>query len=341
VTWATNDGAYYRVVHETATISNPKTPTAISLTVPASGAYRSKVAATARLTNAAGTPLAGKPVAFRSGGVRVDATTDSSGVATAQVLLVSAPGPATVTVGFAEDATYLGSGADAPITITKASSSFIAPATTVLSGGSILVATLVGGNGEPLEGQLVTLTGAGKTVQTFTDGYGRVRIDTLDGLPTGGFSVNASFAGNDRYLPSSSQGVSVPNTFVTAGGWITTPADALHLIAGKKMNFSLDSKYKSGETVPSGSFLFQSKESNVTFKSTAFDVMSVVGSTATVSGTGTVNGTGSWSFRATITEGASGAPDTFTVSIWNSTGSFDSPYYRASGPLGGGNVVVH
>jgi hypothetical protein len=29
------------------------------------------------------------------------------------------------------------------------------------------------------------------------------------------------------------------------------------------------------------------------------------------------------------------------VSIWNSTGSFDSPYYRASGPLGGGNVVVH
>jgi hypothetical protein len=152
--------------------------------------------------------------------------------------------------------------------------------------------------------------------------------------------VTVSFSGNDRYLPTSSHDVSVPNTFVTSGGWITTPADALHLVAGKT-NFSLDSKYKSGDTVPSGSFLFQAKESNVTFKATSFAMMSVVGSNATVSGAGTVNGTGTWSFRVTVTEGASGAPDTFTVSVWNSTGSFDSPYYRAGGALGGGNVVVH
>ena len=340
VTWATNDGAYYRVVNETASISHPKTATAVTLSAPASGAYRSTVPVSATLTTATGTPLANKPVAFRSGGIRVDATTNSSGVATGQLFLTSAPGPATVSVGFAEDADDLGSGADAPITITKASSSFITPTTTVLSGGSVLIATLVGA-GQPLGGQLVTLNGAGKTVQSFTDGYGRVRIDTLDGFPTGGFSVNVTYDGNDRYQPASSLSVSVPNTFVTSGGWIITPADALNLVVGKKTNFNLDAKYKTGDTVPTGAFLFQAKESNVTFRATSFDLMSVSGSTATVSGVGTVNGAGTWYFRATVTEGAAGAADTLTVSIWKTSTPTGDPYYRASAPLAGGNVVVH
>jgi hypothetical protein len=186
----------------------------------------------------------------------------------------------------------------------------------------------------------VTLSGAGRTVQTFTDGYGRVRLDTLDGFPTGGFNVTIAYAGNDRYLAASSVSVGVPNTFVTAGGWILTPAGAVGLPAiGKKSNFSLNSRYKSGDTVPSGSFEFKATESNVTFKATSFESMTVVGATAEVQGRGTVNGAAGWSFRVKVAEGA---PDTLTVTIWKvGTTTYDAPSYRASNALGGGNVVVH
>jgi len=58
-------------------------------------------------------------------------------------------------------------------------------------GGSILIATLTGSN-EVLGDQLVTLTGGANTAQTLTDGYGRVRLDTLDGFPSGAYSVAVS-----------------------------------------------------------------------------------------------------------------------------------------------------
>jgi hypothetical protein len=209
----------------------------------------------------------------------------------------------------------------------------------VLSGGSILLATLMGA-GEPLSGQLVTISGSGKTVQTFTDGYGRVRMDTLDGLPSGGFTVNVGFAGNDRYLPATSASITVPATFVTAGGWILTPVGAPGLpAAGKKSNFSINARYKSGDIVPSGNFDFQAKESNVTFKATSFESMSVSGSTAEVRGLGTVNGSGVWHFVVTMTEGS---PDTFRVAIWkDGVSTATAPSYGASNSLGGGNVVIH
>src|SRR6185503_17895290 len=204
-----------------------------------------------------------------SGGVRIDATTDADGWASADLPLLAAPGQAALSVGFEENEDYLGSGAETTLTILRAPSRFDAASTTVLSAGSVLLGTLIGGTGateEPLGSQLVTLSGAGRTVQTFTDGYGRVRLDTLDGFPTGGFSVSIAYAGNDRYLPAGSVSVSVPNTFVTAGGYILTPTGAIGLPAvGKKSNFSLDSRYRTGDTIPSGSFELKATESNVTF----------------------------------------------------------------------------
>ena len=345
VTWASNDGAYYAVVNESATAADPKISTSLALSAASTtGAYQSTLPVRARLTTPAG-GLNGKRVSLRSGGVRVDAitatdlATGQAGWASAQLPLVAAPGTTAVSVGFAEDEDYLGSGAEMAITVTKAPSNFVAADTTVLSAGSVLLATLMGA-GEPLGGQLVTLSGAGRTVQTFTDGYGRVRLDTLDGFPTGGFSVTIAYAGNDRYLAASSASVSVPNTFVTAGGWILTPTGAVGLPAvGKKSNFSLNARYKSGETVPSGSFEFKATESNVTFKATSLESMSVVGATAEVQGRGTVNGTAGWSFRVKVAEGS---PDTLTVTIWKvGTTTYDAPSYSASNTLGGGNVVVH
>ena len=349
VTWASNDGAYYRIVTETATASDPKIATSVTLSLASStGTYRSLLPVRARLTTGAG-GLNGKVVSFRSGGVRIDAVTQTdlatgqAGWASAQLPLLAAPGQTALNVGFQEDEDYLGSGAETALTVTRAPSHFDAASTTVLSAGSVLLGTLIGGTGdrsEPLGSQLVTLSGAGRTVQTFTDGYGRVRLDTLDGFPAGGFSVTIAYAGNDRYLPAGSVSESVPNTFVTAGGYIVTPSGALGFPAvGKKSNFSLNVRYKTGETVPSGNFDFKATESNVTFKATSFDSLSVVGTTADVQGRGTVNGTTGWSFRVRVTEGS---PDTLTITIWKEgTTTFDLPSYRASNQLGGGNVVIH
>jgi len=345
VTWASNDGAYYAVVNESATAADPKISTSLALSAASTtGTYRSTLPVRARLTTPAG-GLNGKRVSFRSGGVRVDAMTDTdlatgqAGWVSAQIPLVAAPGSAALTVGFTEDEDYLGSGAEVAITVTRAPSTFAPASPIVLAGGSILLGTLMGAD-EPLGGQLVMLSGSGKTVQTFTDGYGRVRMDTLDGLPSGGFTVTVGYAGNDRYLPTTSAGVTVPATFVTAGGWILTPPGAIGLPAiGKKSNFSLNARYKSGDTVPSGSFEFKATESNVTFKATSFESMSVTGATAEVLGRGTVNGSAGWSFRVNVAEGS---PDTLTVTIWKTSGGlFDSPSYKASNALSGGNVVVH
>jgi len=342
VTWGSNDGAYYRVLNETATASDPKASTALSLVVPPSGTYRSTVNVRARLTTL-GEALPGKLVSFRSGGIRVDATTGSEGWASADLMLVSAPGAATVSVGFAEDLDYLASGAQAPITVLKAPSSFTLIDTAPLPvGGSILIATLTGSN-EVLGGQLMTLTGGGNIAQTFTDGYGRVRLDTLDGFPSGAYSVAISYAGNDRYMPAATVTVLIvvydPTTFVTGGGWILTPSDAIGLTAGKKLNFGVNMKYKTGTTVPTGSVEVQSKESSVTFKATTIDWLAISGDSAEAQGRGTVNGAPGWSFRVVLVDGSS---ERFEIRIWqDGITTYDAPTYRAGNTLGGGSVSVH
>jgi len=341
VTWASNDGAYYRVPNETATIDSPKIATTLSLTVPASGAYRTTVPVSAVLT-AAGAPLAGKPVAFRSGGIRVNATTDANGLATASLFLASAPGTANVSVGFAEDQQYLGSGAQVQISITKAPTTLTAVDQAPFpTGGSTLLATLRG-NSELLPLQPVVLTGGGKTVQTYTDGYGRVRLDTTDGFPTGAYEIAISYAGNDRYLPAATTTVLIvvfdTTTFVTGGGWFTT-TNSLNLVNAKKTNFGASIKYKPGTTQPIGSFELQLKESNITLKATSFDWLAIGSGRADAVGHATINGQAGWAFHLTLVDGA---PDRLSVVIWNETsGSESSPTYATGGTLGGGSVVVH
>ncbi len=341
VTWASNDGAYYQVIDETATAADPKASTALTLVTPASGTYRSTVDVIATLTsNGAG--LGGQPVSFRSGGVRVNAMTDANGVAKAQLMLASAPGIATVSVGFSEDQSFLGSGAQTTIDVLRAPSTFTALDTAPLPvGGSVLIATLRGGT-EPLGGQLVTLTGGGKTAQTFTDGYGRVRLDTADGFPSGAYSVLVTFDGNDRYLPATAVSVLIvvydPTTFVTGGGWITIPAGSPGLVPGKKTNFGVNMKYKNGTIIPTGSVEFQAKESNVAFKATSIDWLAISGNHAEAQGHGTVNGVAGWTFRVVMVDG----PDRFEIRIWHDGADLSTtPVYGAAANIGGGNVVVH
>jgi hypothetical protein len=345
VTWASNDGAYYRVPNETVTAGDPKISTALTLTVPASGNYRTNVPVSATLT-AAGAPLAGKPVAFRSNGIRVDATTNASGIASAQLFLTSAPGIANVSVGFAEEQHYLASGAQAQLSVNKAPTSFttLDPAP-IPTGGTVLLATLRSESGETLGAQLVTITGGGHTVQTFTDGYGRVRLDSADGFPTGTYSLAIAYAGNDRYLPSSTTDnlivvVFDPTTFVTGAGWFMTRGDSVGLVPSKKTNFGFNLKYKAGTTVPTGSLEFVAKESNVNLHATSFDWLVIASGTADAVGHATVNGAAGWSFRLTLVDGS---PDRFSLTIWqDGTTSESAPTYRTNSTvLGSGSIAVH
>ncbi len=342
VTWASNDGAYYRVVDETATVAAPKVATALSLTVPATGVYRTSIPVSAVLT-AAGEPLANKPVAFRSGGIRVNAVTNGSGVASTNLFLTSAPGPALVTVGFAEEQEYLASGAEAPITVMKAPTTLVAFDTVPFpTGGSVLLATLRASlTGETLPLQPVTLSGGGRTVQTYTDGFGRVRLDSTDGFPTGAYSVTIAYAGNDRYLAAATATVLIvqfdTTTSVTAGGWFTT-SNSLNLADGNKANFGASLKYKQGTIVPVGNLELQLNEANLTLKATSFDWLAIGSGRADATGRATINGQAGWSFHATLFDG----PDRFAIVVWNdTTGSEASPAYKTGGALGGGSISIH
>ena len=340
VTWASDQGAYYRVRTETATAEDPKLATALTLTAPVSGAYRSHISVSARLTSGS-TGVAGKPVAFRVGGARADATTDANGYASAQLTLDAAPGTTTVRVGFAEDATHLGAGAQSAITVTRAAASFALFDTTLTPlGGSTLLATLRGG-GEPLGLQLITLTGGGRTVQTYTDGYGRVRLDTAD-FPGGAYSVAIDYAGNDRYQATSTTALVViydTSTSATGGGWILIPADAVGLASGRKLTFGTSMKFKDGTTVPTGNLEIMAKDAGLTLRATSYEWLAIGSGTATAQGHATVNGsTSGWSFRVTLVDGA---PERFELRVWqDGVTTYDAPTYRAGNTLGGGNVTV-
>jgi hypothetical protein len=132
-----------------------------------------------------------------------------------------------------------------------------------------------------------------------------------------------------------------PTTFVTGGGYITTSStNSTGLVVGKKANFGFNLKYKTGTTIPTGSLLFQAKESNVDFKATSFDWMVITavtgGQRAEFQGTGTVNGVAGWQFHAVATDG--GAVDTFEIRLTNTT---TGATYFVSGTASGGNIVIH
>ena len=133
--------------------------------------------------------------------------------------------------------------------------------------------------------------------------------------------------------------------FVTGGGWVQVPAGALSTnpSATGRASFGLNSKYKKGDTVPTGSTEVQFQAGGVNFQSSAYQYLLVSGTTATYRGTGTVNGTTGFTFQVTVVD--SGA-DGFRMQVWDSTGALllDTKRGAADGvtqALSGGSVVIH
>ena len=346
VSWATNNGAYYRVMPaETASAATPKASTSLALVAPATATYGATVHLSATLSGPA--TLAGRVLSFRSGGLRSDATTNASGAASVDLPLRAAPGTATVTVGFVEDATALGSGAEASITVTPAPSAFSAPTLAqpipLLLGSNLVLTTLTSG-GRPLNEVGITLRVGGQDKAGNTDGYGRVRLDSLDGLVPGVQTISVRFAGNDRHLAAPDLSVQIavydPADSVAGVGWVLTsgPPTGAGLVPGKRAYFGFGLKYLPGAATPIGAFAIRAADTPMTLVATSFDWLAIAGGTAEFGGTGTVNGTAGYRFRVVAIDGA---PDRLAIRIWSNTaGSYDAPLYKIDAPLSWGGIVV-
>ncbi|HLQ61048.1 MAG TPA: hypothetical protein VK131_04210, partial [Candidatus Acidoferrales bacterium] len=183
------------------------------------------------------------------------------------------------------------------------------------------------------------------TVPVLSDGTAPAAVTA----PAAGlYTITTTLLGGGFFSPASTQTLLVvfdSTSSATGGGWESVPSTAIGLTPGAKANFGFVVKYLPGTTTPAGNLVFQDKVDNLDFKATGLDWMVVQAGSAVLpfqgsawlQGTGTVNGAGGFQFRVNATQG----PSTFTITIWDSQHSFDSPNFQTSAVLGGGSVQVH
>ena len=221
VSAATNLGAYYSGL---GTATGDLLETAVSLqSPPASGAYGTKITASAVLT-AAGEPIANQFLTFRAGSQTRTVATDVNGVATAELALLGIPGQSELAVTFGGDMVYQASFDTADFTITKQATSLTltpSSATITLGESAPFVATLTDVAGRPF-GQktvffIITGDNGSYAEAVITDFAGRASLSALP-LPAGTYAVDVYFSGtiplpggslnlvDSRYSPATTTG---------------------------------------------------------------------------------------------------------------------------------------
>jgi hypothetical protein len=143
-------------------------------------------------------------------------------------------------------------------------------------------------------------------------------------------------------------------SFVTGGGWITSPAGAYspQPAASGKATFGFVSKYPKGRSVPEGNTEFSFAAAQFKFVSTSYDWLVVSGRKATYRGSGLINGSGDYRFTLSAIDGdvtGGGGVDRFRLKIWdaqsgglvydNQAGSADDADPTTA--IAGGSIVVH
>jgi hypothetical protein len=136
--------------------------------------------------------------------------------------------------------------------------------------------------------------------------------------------------------------------FVTGGGWINSPVGACNFGSCTddtigKATFGFVSKYKKGQSTPSGNTEFQFKAGDLNFHSEAYDwlVVNQNDSRDQFKGSGTINGQGTSKFMLWAGDGD---PDTFRIRIWNEDGAGNETDVYDNGAdqdIGGGNIIIH
>jgi hypothetical protein len=203
--------------------SVPRSATQLALTAPGDGPYGSSATVSATLT-AGGSPVANEQVTFSLGGATATGTTNASGVATAHLGLVAAPGATTLTAGFDGDATYVASSASQAFTIDKLPSSLsLTGGGNVVPGGDTGVSATLTNAGIALASRAVTFTltpstGSPVVQSRTTDLFGHANLGPVPSLAPGTYTVQASFAADAVYQASQSGTVQITVLPATVGG---------------------------------------------------------------------------------------------------------------------------
>ena len=136
--------------------------------------------------------------------------------------------------------------------------------------------------------------------------------------------------------------------FVTGGGWIGSPKGAYkdNENAGGKATFGFVSKYKKGQTVPTGNTQFNFNSEYLHFHSSEYYWLVIAGAKAMFKGIGTIQGReGDYKFIITAWDGdLVGEEDTFRIKIWQEDINGDETEIYDTGndsPLLGGEIMIH
>ena len=142
--------------------------------------------------------------------------------------------------------------------------------------------------------------------------------------------------------------------FVTGGGWIDSPEGAYISDASLTgpANFGFVSKYKKGQSEPTGNTEFKFKAGNLNFQSDSYEWLVIAKAKAMYKGTGTINGNGDYGFMlSAIDEKLTPSTDVdlFRIKIWNKSTSTiiydnqvgDEDDAEPATAISGGQIVIH
>jgi fibronectin-binding autotransporter adhesin len=201
-------------------------------------------------------------------------------------------------------------------------------------------------------------TGVITTYTAVTNSSGVATTASISGLSINLYKVVATAASGCATSNAAYLAVYDPNSsFITGGGWITSPAGALvaqPFLSGKA-NFGFVAKYQKGKSQVDGNTEFQFQDGDFNFKSSELDAGSLVisGSKGTYRGEGTVNGAGDYGFMVSAVDGqisGGGGTDLFRIKIWDRSHGNSVVYDNNMGKdengtpttfLGGGSIVIH
>jgi hypothetical protein len=158
-----------------------------------------------------GAPIAGKTITFAMGADSCSQVTDLNGAAGCTITPSEAAGPFTVTAVFSGDGNYVASADSQPFTVTREESTTAYTGPTVIAQGNpvTLSGRLLEDGSSPIIGRTLTLTiGSGAAAQVCTTAPTDAAGNASCAVPNvtvaqGPQPVEASFAGDGYYLPSS------------------------------------------------------------------------------------------------------------------------------------------
>ena len=185
-------------------------PTTLTYTGATTGDYHDAATVSAKLTDntTGGTPVANKLITFTLNSSQTcTATTNAAGIATCTITPNQAAGPYPLTASFAADTKYASSYTSVTFTVTKEQNTTVYTGASgpILNGSTItLSGTLKEDGVTPIPGRTLTFKlGTTQSCTGVTNGSGFASCNLVVSQPLGPGTVQAIFAGDAFYLPSS------------------------------------------------------------------------------------------------------------------------------------------